>query len=483
MRIFLRYLTVVSLSLGFLGFTSVTNAATVSSSMTKVKSVSAIGSDRAVTLKWSKVSSTSKFKISGYQITASKGSWKSVKKVSASASTYKFSGLTNNATYKFLISAFTTKYVSVGSAVWSIPKAPIKSNSVSFGQPSDMYLGDPDQTLYGSALSKVIIYTSLTPAKCSVSGTKVKALALGDCVLRASSPANSGYRAAVPIDRLLSIGTPTTPVTKTLIWSDEFNGSAGTQPDSTKWTADTTDGCAAPYNNCGWGNSERQYYLASKNTHDGSTQGNLNISATRQTNTTNYNCYFGRCEWLSGKITTYNKVGFTYGYLEARMKLSPGSGSWPAFWMLGNNIATVPWPACGELDIMEFKGTYPEVTYGTVHYANSGGGHTYKGSTKDVGVDLSLDYHRYGMMWKPDEVSFYFNDALVYSIQKDETGLTRWPFGPNAQGVDPSFYLIFNLAMGGHFGGAIDPTLNSSSLNVDWVRYYSVDGLGKVNPR
>jgi beta-glucanase (GH16 family) len=473
----------VSLSLGFLGFTSVTNAATVSSSISKVKIVSAIGSDRAVTLKWHKTKSTSKFKIIGYQITASKGSWKSVKKVSSSASTYKFSGLTNNSKYKFLISAFTTKYVSVGSAVWSIPKAPIKSNSVSFGQPSDMYLGDPDQTLYGSSFSKVIVYTSLTPAKCSVSGSKVKALALGDCVLRASSPASSGYRAAVPIDRLLSIGTPTTPVTKTLIWSDEFNGSAGTQPDSTKWTADTTDGCVAPYNNCGWGNSERQYYLASKNTHDGSTQGNLNISATRQTNTTNYNCYFGRCEWLSGKITTYNKVGFTYGYLEARMKLSPGSGSWPAFWMLGNNIATVPWPACGELDIMEFKGTYPEVTYGTVHYANSGGGHTYKGSTKDVGVDLSLDYHRYGMMWKPDEVSFYFNDALVYSIQKDETGLTRWPFGPNAQGVDPSFYLIFNLAMGGHFGGAIDPTLNSSSLNVDWVRYYSVDGLGKVNPR
>ena len=483
MRIYLRLITVAALCLGFLGLTSVTNAATVNSSLAKVKSFSAVGSDKAVTLKWAKSLSSSKFKISGYQITASKGSWKSIKKVSASTTSYKFTGLTNNAAYKFLISSFTTSYISVGIAITATPKAPNKENSVSFGQPSDMYLGDPDQILYGNALSKVIVYSSLTPATCSVAGTKVKALALGDCVLRASSPSGNGYLKAVPVDRLLSIGTATTPVTRTLIWADEFNGTAGSQPDSTKWTADTTDGCGAPYNNCGWGNSERQYYLASKNTHDGSSQGNLNISATRQTNATNYNCYFGRCEWLSGKITTYNKVGFTYGYLEARIKLSPGQGSWPAFWMLGNNIATVPWPACGELDIMEFKGTFPQVTYGTVHYANSGGGHTYKGSTKDVGVDLSLDYHRYGMMWKPDEVTFYFNDSLVYSVQKSDTGLTRWPFGPNAQGVDPSFYIIFNLAMGGHFGGAIDPTLNSSSLNVDWVRYYSVDGLGKVNPR
>ena len=483
MRTFLRYLTVAMLAIGFLGITSVTNAATVSSSMSKVKSFSAIGSDKAVTLKWAKSASTSKFKITGYQITATKGSWKSVKKVAASATTYRFTGLTNNSAYRFVISSFTSKYISVGMALVATPKASNKENAVEFGQPSDMYLGDADQTLYGNALSSVLVYTSLTPAKCTVSGSKVKALALGDCVLRASSPAGNGYLAAVPIDRLLSIGTPTTPVSRVLLWFDEFNGAAGSAPDATKWTADLTDGCGAPYNNCGWGNTERQYYLASKNTHDGSSQGNLTISATRQTNSTNYNCYFGKCEWLSGKITTYNKVGFTYGYLEARMKLSPGQGSWPAFWMLGNNIATVPWPACGELDIMEFKGTYPTVTYGTAHYANSGGNHTYKGSTKDVGVDLSLNYHRYGMMWKPDEVSFYFNDALVYSLQKSETGLTRWPFGPNAQGVDPSFYAIFNLAMGGHFGGAIDPALNSSSLNVDWVRYYSVDGLGKVNPR
>ncbi len=241
MRIFLRYLTVATLAIGFLGVTSVTNAATVSSSMSKVKSFSAVGSDKAVTLKWAKSASTSKFKITGYQITATKGSWKSVKKVSASATTYRFTGLTNNSAYRFVISSFTSKYISVGMALVATPKASNKENAVEFGQPSDMYLGDADQTLYGNSLSSVLVYTSLTPTKCTVSGVKVKALALGDCVLRASSPAGNGYLAAVPIDRLLSIGTPTNPVSRVLLWADEFNGAAGSAPDASKWTADLTE--------------------------------------------------------------------------------------------------------------------------------------------------------------------------------------------------------------------------------------------------
>lgn len=132
---------------------------------------------------------------------------------------------------------------------------------------------------------------------------------------------------------------------------------------------------------------------------------------------------------------------------------------------------------------MEVKGSAPQVTYGTAHYANSGGGHDYKGSTRNVGVDLTQAYHRYGMMWQPEEVSFFIDDNLVYSVTKGDTGLSRWPFGKNAKGADPSFYIIFNLAMGGQFGGSIDSSLNSSALNVDWVRYYSVDGLGKVNSK
>jgi len=483
LRSLFRYLLVAALSVGFFGITSATNAATVNSSISKVRSVSAVSSDKSVTLRWSKLASTTRFKISGYQITATKGSWKSVRKVSASATSHRFTGLTNNAGYRFVVAALSGRFISPGTAINATPRAASKENAVQFGQPADMFLNSEDQELLGNSLSNNLVFTSLTPVNCSVNGNMVKPLVVGDCVIRASSPAGNGFLAAVPVDRLLSIANAVTPSTRTLLWADEFNGASGSAPDASKWTPDVTDGCGPPYNNCGWGNSERQYYLASANTHDGTSQGNLVIQANRQTGGTNYNCYFGRCEWLSGKITTYNKVGFTYGYLESRIKLSKGSGSWPAFWMLGNNIATVPWPGCGELDIMEFKGTFPQVTYGTVHYRNAGGGHSYKGGTRNTGVDLSQDYHRYGMMWKPEEVSFYFNDILVYSIQKSESGLTRWPFGPNAQGDDPSFYAIFNLAMGGHFGGAIDPSLNSSNLSIDWVRYYKVDGYGKVNPR
>jgi len=483
LRTSLRLITVAALCAGFLGITSVTNAATVDSSISKVKSVTAIGSDSSVTLTWSRIFSTTKFKISGYQITAAKGIWKSVKTIAAAATTYKFTGLANNSSYAFSISVLSGKYMSVGTTITATPKASTKRNTLSFGQPADMYLTDTDQVLYASSSNSVVTFRSLTPEYCSVTDEKVHPLALGDCVLRASSPAGGGFLAATSIDRLLTIGRPVAPVVRTLLWSDEFNGTSGTAPDISKWTADTTDGCGAPYNNCGWGNGERQYYLASKNVHDGSIQGNLNISATRQNNSTNYSCYFGKCEWLSGKITTYNKVGFTYGYLESRIKTAPGSGSWPAFWMLGNNIATVPWPACGELDIMEVKGNAPQITFGTAHYANTGGGHDYKGSTRNVGVDLTQDYHRYGMMWKPDEISFYIDDALVYTVAQSDTGLARWPFGKNSKGADPSFYIIYNLAMGGNFGGAIDPTLNSTTLSIDWVRFYSVDGVGKVNPK
>ena len=483
MRTVIRILAITSIAIGMLAVSSITSAATLNSAVPKPKYVSATAGNSAVTVKWTKATGTSKYRVSGYQVTATKGSWKSVKTLASSVSSVRFTGLSNNSLYRFTVSTLSSKYVSTGATVTATPKGSLLGNSVLFGQPADMFLGAEDQQLYAVAAGPDAVFTALTPNVCSIIGTKVHAKALGDCIIGALAPANEYYLASVPIDRLLSIGVEPAPVVKVLLWSDEFDGAAGAAPSSAKWTADTTDGCGAPYNNCGWGNGERQYYLTSKNTQDGSNQGVLNIQATRQTNSTNYNCYFGKCEWLSGKITTYNKVGFTYGYMETRAKLSAGDGAWPAFWMLGSNIATTPWPACGELDIMEFKGSAPQITYGTVHYANSGGAHDYKGGTKDAMVDLTADYHRYGMMWKPDEITFYLDDNVVYSMRKSDSGLARWPFGPNAQGQDPSFYVILNLAMGGQFGGSIDPTLNQTTLSVDWVRYYSIDGVGRVNAR
>ncbi len=346
-------------------------------------------------------------------------------------------------------------------------------------QPSDMFIGAEDQQLLALTNGADAIFESTTPSTCSVTGDKVKALAVGDCIIRATSPAAGRYAAATPVERLLTIAPPPVPLNKVLLWSDEFDSAAGSAPSSANWTADVSDGCGPPYNNCGWGNAEKQYYVTNANVVDGSSDGILNIFAKRQTNATNYNCYYGRCEWTSGKITTYGKVGFTYGYMEARIKLPAGEGSWPAFWMLGTNIASVPWPDCGEIDIMEYKGSAPTVTYGTLHYGKSGV-HQMLGGTKDTLVDLSAAYHRYGVLWKPDEVTFFIDDNIVYKAKKSDSGMAVWPFGPNAQGKDQDFYLILNLAMGGNFGGAVDSSLDAATLSVDWVRYYSVDGLGKV---
>lgn len=480
MRGTFRRLAVAMLVIGLLAPVSASSAYTTSSSVGLAKSFSVTASDKSLTARWNAALSKTTAKVTGYLVTTTASSFKSVKVLSASARSWRVAGLTNGKTYRVSLQTISGTKVSSSQSKYVTPKKGLLSNSILFHQPADMFLGADDQELYALAAGAPAVFASTTPTICSVINGFVHAIAIGDCIIRATSPVNATYAAATPVQVLLTIAKAPTPMNRTLIWFDEFSGASNAAPNSTYWTADTTDGCPAPYANCGWGNNEREYYLAASNKTDGSTAGLLNIFATRQTSSTNYSCYYGRCEWLSGKITTYNKVGFTYGYMESRMKLPSGNGAWPAFWMLGSNIATVPWPRSGEIDIMEFKGSAPTITYGTLHFANSGGGHAMLGGIKDTMIDLTQDYHRYGMLWKPTEITFYIDDNVVYTARKSESGLTYWPFGPTAAGVEPNFYLIFNLAMGGHFGGAIDSGLNAATLSVDWVRYYSVDGLGKV---
>jgi beta-glucanase (GH16 family) len=479
LRNFYRLIAVTILALCVFALGTPSMAYTTSSSVAMPSRVTASASNQAVTIKWTKPSTSTK-KISGYRVTASYGSWRAIKTTSSSATTVKFTGLTNGRTYKFATQAMSGQYVSKTVTVSSAPRKPLLANSIEFSQPADMFLDAEDQLLIALTRGADAVFTSLSPETCMVIDGRVHPVAIGDCTIRAMSPANSSYLAAMPVVRLLTIANAPNPLNKTLLWSDEFDGAAGAAPNSSNWTSDISDGCQAPYNNCGWGNNERQYYVTNANTTDGSANGILNIVAKRQTNATNYRCYYGRCEWVSGKMTTYGKVGFTYGYTEARIKVAPGEGSWPAFWGLGTNISSVGWPASGELDIMEYKGSQPQISHGTVHFANSGGGHQQLGGVKDALVDLSADYHRFGMLWLPNEVTFYLDDNVVYTARKSDSGLTYWPFGRNAAGADPTFYLILNLAMGGNFGGSVSESLNTTTLAVDWVRYYSVDGVGKV---
>ena len=154
-----------------------------------------------------------------------------------------------------------------------------------------------------------------------------------------------------------------------LLWSDEFNGAAGTAPDAAKWDPQEGDGTA--FGNSGWGNWERQWYLLNQAKHDGA--GNLVITATR-TGADQYDCYYkGMCEWISSKLVTLNKVGVLYGRMSVRLKGAQGVGTWPAFWTLGANIGKIGWPRCGEIDVVELAGYTPTTVWGTPHGPATGG--------------------------------------------------------------------------------------------------------------
>ncbi len=265
--------------------------------------------------------------------------------------------------------------------------------------------------------------------------------------------------------------------TKKLLWSQEFSGKAGTPVSSTAWNYDIGDGTEAGIP--GWGNSEREYYIPGAVKHDG--KGALNITATRmpvdpsgRTTTKNpYACYYGTaCEWTSGKITTLGKVGFQYGRMEARIKMPKGIGMWPAFWMLGSDIKTNPWPGSGEIDITEAKGVSPKMAYGTVHGPGYSGGDGIGGLTNLKTYNYS-GFNNYAIEWKPDQIKWLLNDKVFFTLNKADVGKNEWVF-------NKEFYLILNLAVGGQFTGDVDPDLKSGTMSVEYIRYYSIAGIGKV---
>jgi beta-glucanase (GH16 family) len=183
-------------------------------------------------------------------------------------------------------------------------------------------------------------------------------------------------------------------------------------------------------------------------------------------------------------LTTYGKVNFTYGYLEARIKNPAGGGTWPAFWMLGQDIASRAWPLCGEIDIMEGEGNAPYTNWGTAHWANANQWDHIQGpgnNTVTLSSKLSDAYHTYGILWTPTSLTWYIDGTANYTLNKASVPNNLWPFGPTSGGGDPKFYAILNVAMGGGMGGTIDSALTTSSMTVDYLKFYSVNGQGKVS--
>jgi beta-glucanase (GH16 family) len=238
-----------------------------------------------------------------------------------------------------------------------------------------------------------------------------------------------------------------------LVWSDDFNGSVGESPDTTKWTFDIGVGP----NNDGWGNAELEYYTSRPVNASIDSNGNLAITAKSE-------LYAGSA-FTSARIKTKGLFDQSYGRFEARIKAPWGPGIWPAFWLLGSNIDSVAWPQCGEIDILELRGQKPNVINGTVHGPGySGGG----GITKSFAFEnarFDVDFHLFAVEWGKDYLDFFVDNTLYQRITPDNiTG--NWVF-------DHPFFIIMNVAVGGNYVGfPTSQTPFPQTMLVDYVRVY-----------
>lgn len=232
----------------------------------------------------------------------------------------------------------------------------------------------------------------------------------------------------------------TVTVVLTLVWSDEFNTDG--LPDATKWGYDLGAG--------GWGNNELEYYT-NRSDNASVSGGTLKITAKKEN-------YLGS-QYTSARLLSRGKYSFKYGKIEVRAKLPAGVGTWPAIWMLGDNISTVNWPACGEADIMEHVGRFLNKIYGTLHHPGHSGTNG-DGSTTIIPT-ATTDFHKYSLDWNATTIRFMVDDVTYYTF----ANTASLPFNQN-------FFIILNVAMGGDFGGPVDPAFNSEAMEIDYVRVY-----------
>lgn len=243
-----------------------------------------------------------------------------------------------------------------------------------------------------------------------------------------------------------------------LIWSDEFDGEAGTPINSRYWSNDI--------GGHGWGNNELQYYTTRSENASLDGNGNLAIVA-REENPLNYNCRYGACRYTSARILTQGKFEFTYGRVEARLQIPYGQGIWPAFWMLGANFNTVGWPGSGEIDIMENVGHEPRTTHGTIHGPGYSGANGIGGSNHGS-APFADDFHVYAIEWDPNVIRWYVDGELFNTITVNHLRGRPWVY-------DHDFFLILNVAVGGNWPGSPDETtVFPQTMLVDYVRVYQL---------
>ncbi len=248
--------------------------------------------------------------------------------------------------------------------------------------------------------------------------------------------------------------------TSKMTFNDEFSGAKGAGIDSTKWTAEI--------GGKGWGNQELQYYTNSTENAFLDGNGNLVIKAIKLNAPLSLECWYGPCQYTSARLITKGKFEQKYGKFEARIKVPAGQGMWPAFWMLGNDIDSVSWPNCGEIDVMEYIGKEPKNSYGTIH------GPGYAGD-KSIGKSFKLtknqkfadDFHVFTTEWSENKIVFSVDGKQFKTITpRDLPAGKKWVF-------DHPFFLLLNFAIGGPWGGNPDKTSTfPQEMMIDYVRVY-----------
>jgi beta-glucanase (GH16 family) len=232
-----------------------------------------------------------------------------------------------------------------------------------------------------------------------------------------------------------------------LVWEDNFEGTG--LPDTTIWGYE--EGFVR--------NREAQFYTRARTENARMEGGNLVIEARND-------------NWNGNKITsasinTKSKKSILYGRVEVRAKLPTGLGTWPAIWMLGENISDIGWPACGEIDIMENVGFDPDLIHANIH--TKAYNHVMK-TNKGNRMSTEKPYEKfniYALDWYEDHMDFFLNDSLYFSFKNEGTGNDAWPF-------DKPHYLLINLAVGGAWGGqkGIDDSIFPQKYFVDYVRVF-----------
>ena len=237
-----------------------------------------------------------------------------------------------------------------------------------------------------------------------------------------------------------------------LTLSDEFEGGEGTPPDPAIWTYDIGGD--------GWGNAQLEFNTDRVQNVSLDGEGNLRIVAREES-------FMGN-EYTSARIKTQGLVEQKYGRFEARIKLPEGQGLWPAFWMLGANIDEVPWPDCGEIDILEYQGQRPARMFGSLHGPGYSGAEAIsRAVVLPDGQTFADDFHVFAVEWDPGRITFYL-DGEVYNIIRSADVRTKgdWVF-------NNEFFLILNLAVGGTLGGPVGPdTVFPAEVLVDYVRIF-----------